>query len=99
MSNIQAGMTTYMKVPAGTTVEVVDDTILPVDGFGTVEMDLDQPGTTTKSVKRVSVGYVPGLLRNLLFTRKTVEQWRKPIVCYETKAVLGFSGEGSFLLL
>ena len=74
MSNIQAGMTTHKKVPAGTTVEVADDTILPVDGFGTVEMDLDQPGTTTEPVKRVSVGYVSRILRNLLSTRKVVEQ-------------------------
>ena len=74
MSNIQAGMTTHKKVPGGTTIEVADDTILPVDGFGTVEMGQDQPGTTTESVKRVSVGYVPRLLRNLLSTRKAVEQ-------------------------
>ena len=33
-----------------TTVEVADGTILPVDGFETVEVDLDQPGTTTKPV-------------------------------------------------
>ena len=47
MSLTQGGMTTYKKAPAGTIAEVADGTILPVDGFGTVEVDLDQPGTTT----------------------------------------------------
>ena len=50
-------MIAYKKAPAGTTVEVADGTILPMDGFGTVKVDLDQPGTTTKP----------------LSTRKTVE--------------------------
>ena len=48
MPHTQAGMIVYKKTPAGTTVEVADGTILPVDGFGTVEVDLDrrvlQPG-------------------------------------------------------
>ena len=47
---------------------------MAVDGFGTIEVDLDQPGTTTKSVKMVAVAYVPGLAQNLLSTRKAVEQ-------------------------
>ena len=55
-------MTAYKKVPAETTVEVAGGTILPIDGFGTVEVDLDQPSTTTKPVKMVSVACVPGLL-------------------------------------
>ena len=33
-------------------------------------MDLNQPGTTTKPVKMVSVAYVPGLSRNLLSSRR-----------------------------
>ena len=41
MFHTQAGMTAYKKVPAGTTIEVADGTSLPVDGFGTVEVDLD----------------------------------------------------------
>ena len=36
-------------------VEVANGTILPVDGFGTIEVDLDQPDITTKSVKMVAV--------------------------------------------
>ena len=66
-------MTTYKKAPAGTSVEVADGRILQVDGFGTVEVDLDQSDTTTKPVKMVSVAYVPGRLRNLLSTHKAVE--------------------------
>ena len=41
MSHTRVGMTAYKKAPPGTTVEVTDGTILPVDGFGTIEMDLD----------------------------------------------------------
>ena len=86
-------MTAYKKTPAKTNVVVADGTILTVDGFVTVDVDLDHPGTTTKPVKMVSVGYVPGLPRNLLSTRKAVEQWSKPLVYYETKIVLRFPGE------
>ena len=58
ISHKKAEMTAYKRAPAGTTVELADWTILPVDGFGTVEVDLDQPGTTTKPVKTVSAAYV-----------------------------------------
>ena len=74
MFHTQGGTTAYKKAPAGTTVEAADGTILLVDGSGTVEVDLDQPGTMTKPVKMVSVAFVPGLSRNLLSTRKAVEQ-------------------------
>ena len=73
MSHTQAGMTAYKKAPAWTTVEVADETILSVDGSRTVGVDPYQPGTTTKPVKMVFVGYVPGLSRNLLSIRKAVE--------------------------
>ena len=56
----RAGMTAYKKAPAGTTVEVTGGTILQVDGFGTIEVDLNQTGTTTKPVKIVAVVHVPG---------------------------------------
>ena len=45
-----------------------------MDGFRTVEVDLNQLGTTTKPVKMVSVAYVLGLLQNLLSARKAAEQ-------------------------
>ena len=97
MPHTQARMTAYKTAPAGTTVEVADGTILPVDGFGTVEVDPDQPGTTTKPVKLISVANVPGLSRNVLSTRKAVEQWGKPLVYYKTNAILGFPAEGSLV--
>ena len=97
MSHTQAGMTAYKNAPAGTTVGVADGITLTVDGFGTVEVDLDQPGTTTNLVKMVSVPYMPGLSWNLLSTRKAVEQRGKPLVFYETKTVLGFPGEKSLV--
>ena len=74
MSHTRARITAYKKAPQGTTFEIADGTILPVDGFGTFEVDLDKPGTTTKPVKRAAVAYVPGLSRNLLSTRKAVRQ-------------------------
>ena len=93
----QAGITAYKKAPAGTTVEVADWIILIVDGLGTVEVDLDQPETTTKPVRMVSVRYVPVHSRNLLSTCKGVEQWGKPLVYYETNAIFGFPGEDSLV--
>ena len=73
MSHTRAGMTTYKKASAGTTTDVADGAILPMDGVGTIEVDLDQLGTTTKPVKMVTVAYVPGLSRNLLSSRKAVK--------------------------
>ena len=93
VAHTQAGMTAYKKAPATTSVEVGDGTILPIDGFGTVDGDLNHPGTTTKPVTMVSVAYLPGFSRNLLCTREAVEQWGKPLVYYITMAVLGFLGE------
>ena len=80
MSHTLAGMSAYKKASPGTTVEIADGNILPVDGFGRIEVDLDQPGPTTKMVKMDDVAYVPGLSRNLLFTIKAVEQWGKPLI-------------------
>ena len=74
MSHTQAGVTAYKTAPAVTTVEVGDGTIFPVDGFGTVDVNLDQSGTTTNPVKMVSDGYVPGLSWNRLSTCKAVGQ-------------------------
>ena len=76
----------------GTNVEIADGTILPVNGFGRIEVDLAQPGHTTKMVKMDDVAYVPGLSRNLLSTIKAVEQWGKPLIYYRNRTVLGFPG-------
>ena len=83
MPHTRTGIIAYKKAPEGTTVKVADGTNLPVDGFGTVKVDLKQTSITTKPVKMVSVAYVPDILRNLLSTRKTADQWSKPLVYYK----------------
>ena len=97
MSHTRAGLSAYKKASPGTDVEIADGNILPVDGFGRTEVDLDQPGNTTKIVKMDDVAYVPGLSRNLLSTVKAVEQWGKPLIYYRNKAVLEFLGEESLV--
>ena len=84
MSHTRVGMTAYKRAPAGTTVEVAYGTIFPVDGFGTVEVDLNQPGTTTKPVALVSVAYVPGLSRRGTCC-PPVKQWSNEISRSSTK--------------
>ena len=97
MSHTRAEMSAYKKASPGTNVEIADGNILPVDGFGRIEVDLDQPGRTTKMVKIDDVAYVPGISRNLLSTVKAVEQWWKPLIYFRNKAVLGFPGEESLV--
>ena len=84
MSHTHAGMSAYKKASPGTNVEIADGNILPVDGFWRIEVDLDQPGHTTKMVKMDDVAYVLGLSRNLLSTVKVVEQWGKPLMTRPT---------------
>ena len=72
MSHTRAEMTASKKTSSEMTVEATNRAILPVDGFGTIEVDLDQPGTTTKPVNMVAIAYVPGLSRNLMSTHKAV---------------------------
>ena len=74
MCHTHDGMSNYKKASPGTKVEVADGNVLPVDGFGRIEVDLDQPGSTTRIVRMDGVVYVPGLSRNLLSTLKAVEQ-------------------------
>ena len=97
MSHTRAGMSAYKKASPGTNVEIADGNVLPVDEFGRIEVDLDQPGRTTKMVKMDDVAYVPGLSRNLLSTVKAVEQLGKLLIYYRNKAVLGFPGEESLV--
>ena len=87
----------YRKASSGTNVEIADDDILPAEEFERIEVDLDQPGHTTKMVKMDDVAYVPGLSRNLLSTTKAVEQWGKPLIYYRNEAVLGFPEEESLV--
>ena len=95
MSHTRAGMSACEKAPPGTNIEIADGNILPVDGFGRIEVD--QPGHTTKMVKMDDVAYVPGLSWNLPPTIKAVEQWGKPLIYYRNKAILGFPGEESLV--
>ena len=98
MSHTRAGIFSYKKASPRTNVEIVDGNILQVDGFGRIEVDLDQPGHTTKMVKMGDVAYVPGLSWDLLSTIKSVEQWGKPFtIYYRNKAILGFPGEESLV--
>ena len=90
-------MSAYKKASPGTNVEITDGSILPVDGFGRIKVDLDQPGHTAKMVKMDDVAYVLGVSRNLLSTIKAVEQWGKPLIYSRNKAVLGFPGEESLV--
>ena len=97
ISHTRAGMSAYKKASPGTAVEIADGNILPMDWFGRIEVDLDEPGHTTKMVKMDDVAYVPGLSRNLLSAIKAVEQWDKPLFFYSNKDVLGFPGEESLV--
>ena len=90
MSRTRAGMTAYKNASPGRTVEVAGGKFLPVDGFGTIEMNPGQPGSTAKSVRMVAVTYVPGLLWSLLSILKGMKQGGKVLLYYKTKAVLGF---------
>ena len=92
ISHTRAGMSVYKKASPGTNVEIADGNILPVDGFGRIEVDLDQPGHTTKMVKMDDVAYVPGLSRNLLSTVKAVEQWGNRQSAIEIKPFWGSRG-------
>ena len=97
MSHARDGMSNYRKASPGTNVEVADGNVLPVDGFGRIEVNLDQPGSIARTVRMDEVAYVPGLSRNLLSALKAVEQWGKPIIYYRTQAVLGFPGDESLV--
>ena len=70
MSHTRAGMSAFKKASPGTTFEIADGNILPVDGFGKTEVDLDQPGHTTKMMKMDDVAYVPGLSRTYCIPSK-----------------------------
>ena len=93
MSHTRAGISAHKKALPGTTVEIADGNILPVDGFGRIEVDLDQPGHTTNMVKTDDVAFVTELSRNLPSTIKAVEQWEKPLI-YCRHDRFGVSGGG-----
>ena len=97
MSHTRAGIRAYEKASPVTMVEVADETIPSVDEFGTIELDLDQPGSITKPVKITTVAYGPGPLRNLLSILKALKNWGKSLIYNRTKAILRFPGEESLV--
>lgn len=82
MSYTRNGMLNYKTASPGMNVEVIDGIILQADRFGKSEVDLDQPGSTTRRIRMDDVAYVPELSRNLPSTLKAEEKWGKPIVYY-----------------
>lgn len=60
ISHTRDGMSNYKKASSETNVEVADGNILPVDWFGRIPVDLDQPRSTTMMVRMDDVAYVPG---------------------------------------
>ena len=85
-------MIAYKKPSPGTTVEVAEGNILPVDRFGTLEVNLDQLGNTTKLVRMDAVACVLELSRNLLSTLKAVSQWGKLLFYYIKRLFWGSGG-------
>ena len=72
MSHTRARMSAYKKASPGTNVEIADGNMLPVDGFGRIEVDLDQLGHTTKDGEDRRCYVVPGLSRTCCLPSK---QW------------------------
>lgn len=93
MSYSRALIHGQIKASPGAVVEIVDGNVLPMDGFGRIELELNQPGYTIK-MKTYDVAYLPRLSQNLVLTLKTLEQRGKSYVYYKTKAVLGFPAGG-----
>ena len=81
-------LTEYEPAAPGDMVEVVDKTLLPVQGYGGLKLELQQPGGIT-AVTLQKVAHVPALGRNLLSTRQASERSREPFINYPNKAQLG----------
>ena len=85
MSHTRDRMSNYKKASSETNVEVADGNILPVDGFGRIAVDLDQPRSTTMMVRVDDVAYLLGLssrqwsnVENRLFTTRRRPFWGSP---------------------
>ena len=76
--------------------EIADGNILPIDGFGTIEVTWTNR-VILQLVKIGAVTYAPGLSRNLLFTLKAVEQWAKSLIYYRITAVSGLPEKESLV--
>ena len=78
----------YKPAAPGDMVEVADKTLLPVQGYGGLTLELQQPGGIT-AVTLQNVAHVPALGCNLLSTRRVSERSGEPFINYPNKAQLG----------
>ena len=69
-------------------IEVAYKTLLAVQGYGGLKLELQQPGGITV-VTLQKVAHVPALGRDLLSTRRASERSREPFINYPNKAQLG----------
>ena len=81
-------LTEYEPAVPGDMVEVADKTLLPVQGYGWLTLELQQPGGIT-AVTLQKVAHVPALGRNLLSTRRVSERSGEPFINYPNKAQFG----------
>ena len=81
-------LTEYEPAVPEDVVEVADKTWLPVQGYGWLTLELQQPGGIT-AVTLQKVAHVPALGRNLLSTRRASERSGEPFINYPNKAQLG----------
>ena len=78
----------YKPAAPGDTVEVADKTSLPVQGYGGLTLELQQPDSIT-AITLQNVAHVPALGCNLLSTRRASERSGEPFINYPNKAQLG----------
>ena len=80
-------LTEYKPAVPGDVVEVADKTLLLVQGYGGLTLELQQPGGIT-AVTLQKVARVPALGRNLFYTRRASERSGEPSINYPNKAQL-----------
>ena len=81
-------LTEYKPAAPGDMVEVADKTLVLVQGYGGLTLELQQPGGIT-TVTLQKVAHVPALGRNLLSTRRASERSGEPFINYSNMAQLG----------
>ena len=78
----------YKPTVPGDMVEVADKALLPVQGYGGLTLELQQPGGIT-AVTLQNVAHVRALGCNLLSTRRASERSGEPFINYPNKTQLG----------
>ena len=87
----------YKPAAPGDMVEVADKALLPVEGYGGLALELQQPSGIT-AVTLQNVAHVPVLGCNLLSTRRANERSGESFINYPNKAQLGL-GKNTFRLV